>query len=96
MLQRHVQTHRGIKRLDAYWEEYRLGCEIDGKRIHAREKDFEVAPWRTNAIMATSVPVISFTVNHVMNHRPAVLEDCEANLLARCADLGLPIGWPTA
>lgn len=89
-LQVKVMTHQGAKRVDGYWERYRLAYEVDGREYHTRVDDFERQPRRRNAIHAERVVVIEFTVHQIMQEEASVLADAEANLLARAADLGLP------
>lgn len=93
LLQKTVMTFRGERRVDAYWPEYALAAEVDGKEYHARKEDFESDPRRRNSIQAERVVVINFTVSQVMNEHEAVIEDCEANLIARAVDLWVPTPW---
>lgn len=93
LLQQTVVTFRGEKRLDAYWPTYGLAAEIDGRDVHAQAEAFEKDRSRRNAIQAERVVVINFAVSQVLGESHLVLEDCEANLLARAADLRLPAPW---
>jgi very-short-patch-repair endonuclease len=85
-LQVWIKTHRGRKRVDAYWKMHNLAAEIDSREFHAKEAAFEADLARQNALHATSALLIRFSVAQVMNEPGSVLEDTELNLLAR--------GWP--
>lgn len=82
-LQAEIRTHRGPKRVDAYWEAFRLAVEIDSREFHAKEGAFERDQVRQNAIHACGEVIIRFSVNHVMSAPTWVLEDTELNLRAR-------------
>ncbi len=92
-LQVWIDTHEGPKRVDAYWEAYKLAAEVDSREFHAKEIAFEEDPVRRNAIQAQRVVVINFVTSRIMNSPTKVIEECEANLYARAADLGIPASW---
>lgn len=92
-LQVWVQTADGFKRLDAYWEELAIGCEIDGDRFHGQKDARDRDRVRRNAIQATAVKLFDFSVAAVMRQPKRVVEDTEANLLARASELGVNPWW---
>lgn len=92
-LQKWVHTSDGWKRIDAYWEELALGCEIDGERFHGSKEARDRDRTRRNAIQATAVKLFDFSVEDVMRSRQRVLEETEANLLARAHELGVKPWW---
>jgi very-short-patch-repair endonuclease len=83
VLQVELDTHQGLKRVDAYWEPQRLAAEIDSWEFHgdkvARREDSK----RQNALHARGEVVIRFWIPDVMNDPTYVLTDTEANLRAR-------------
>lgn len=83
LLQQRVETSAGFKRIDAYWGGYGLGVEIDGRRFHQKEAAFERNKVRRNSIHALDVTILEFSVDQVMSTPLYVLEETEANLLAR-------------
>lgn len=83
VLQVEIRTHLGKKRVDAYWEAFRLAVEIDSREFHAKEGAFEQDQVRQNAIHACGEVIIRFSVHHVMSDAARVLEDTELNLRAR-------------
>ena len=84
-LQVWLQTARGWKRLDAYWDEIQLGVEIDGWENHGTKEAFGRDRRRQNAVHGTGAVLIQFSVDQVMNDPEYVLEDTEANYIARSA-----------
>lgn len=92
-LQKWVNTSEGWKRIDAYWEELALGCEIDGERFHGDKQARDRDRTRRNAIQATAVKLFDFSVEEVMRSQRRVLEETEANLLARAHELRVKPWW---
>jgi very-short-patch-repair endonuclease len=84
-----IDTSLGPKRLDAYWEQFRLGVEIDGRSVHAQRDAFENDRTRQNAIHATGELIIRFSVRQVMSESRDVVECVEANMIARAHLLGV-------
>jgi very-short-patch-repair endonuclease len=87
VLQYEIDTYLGVKRIDAYWQDSRLGAEIDGRTVHTKALAFERDMRRQNAVHATGVVLIRFPVSQVMNDPASVLRDVEANMEARRWDL---------
>lgn len=87
VLQHEVSTYLGVKRIDAYWPDLRLGAEIDGRDVHTKALAFEKDLRRQNAIHATGIVLIRFSVNQVMTEPWLVLRDIEAAMAARRWDL---------
>ncbi len=83
VLQFEIDTYLGVKRIDAYWPELRLGAEIDGRDVHTKALAFERDMRRQNAIHATGIVLVRFSVNQVMTEPRWVLQDVEANMEAR-------------
>jgi very-short-patch-repair endonuclease len=88
-----VDTYRGLKRVDAYWDRLLLGCEIDGDRWHSSKEARERDRGRRNAIQGERVKLFDFSVAEVMRSPRTVLEDTEANLLARARELRVRAWW---
>ncbi len=84
-----IDTAIGQKRVDAYWGEFRLGVEIDGRSVHAQEAAFEHDRVRHNAIHATGELIIRFSVRRVMDQSDDVIESVEATMIARAQLLGV-------
>jgi very-short-patch-repair endonuclease len=84
-----IDTAIGPKRLDAYWGQFRLGVEIDGRSVHAQRDAFENDRVRQNAIHATGELIIRFSVRQVMAESKDVVEWVEANMIARARLLGV-------
>ncbi len=92
-LQALVPTYAGVKRVDAYWEDLLLGCEIEGDLFHGSRQARRLDRDRRNAIQAERVKLIDFSVDQVMTTPTHVVHDTKANLIARAAELGLPVDW---
>ena len=58
--------------LDLAFEDCRLDVELDGRRFHAADEDFERDRERDAALVAAGWTVLRFTWNHVM-HRPELV-----------------------
>lgn len=84
-----INTFIGPTRIDAYWEEFRLGVEIDGRSVHAQQEAFERDRTRQNAIHAGGDLLIRFAVRQVMRESTGVIETVEANMIARGQMLGV-------
>lgn len=80
-----LDTPAGRYRLDALWRERRLVAEIDGRRHHTMEQDFERDRVRQNHIHACGLVVIRFTVNQVLTEPDQVLAVTAQNLFRRPA-----------
>ena len=83
VLQVWLNTHRGWKRVDAYWEAMNLAAEIDSREFHAKEAAFEADLVRQNAVHARPTLLIRFSVRQVMAEPGLVLEDTELNMRAQ-------------
>lgn len=83
VLQQWVLTSEGLKRIDAYWEGYALGVEIDGREFHQKEAAFERNKVRRNSIHALDITIVEFSVDQVMSTPGYVVGETEANLMAR-------------
>lgn len=92
-LQVWVETPAGSKRVDAFWEELALGCEIDGDRFHGGKVARDEDRIRRNAIQGVAVKLFDFSVDQVMRQSQAVIEDTAANLLARASELKVRPWW---
>lgn len=92
-LQIWIQTPGGGKRLDAYWEELALGCEIDGERYHGGKDARDRDRVRRNEVQAEAVKLFDFNVDDVMRRSAYVVENTAANLLARAHELGVTPWW---
>ncbi len=79
-LQVWLDTHRGPKRVDAYWEGLNLAAEIDSREFHTKEEAFEADLIRQNAVHGRGTLLIRFSVRQVMVLPDWVLEDTEVNL----------------
>lgn len=78
-----IETHRGPKRVDAYWADFDLAAEIDSREFHGAMPAFERDLVRQNAVHAQGTLLIRFSVRQVMVDPGRVLEDTELYLRAR-------------
>jgi very-short-patch-repair endonuclease len=61
---------RGAGRADTLLPDWRTIIEADGRRWHARVRDFDQDRWRDNLAQANGYKVMRFTFTH-LHHNPA-------------------------
>jgi hypothetical protein len=78
----------GAGRVDRYLPDHRVIIEFDGRRWHARLRDFDADRWRDNQAAAAGLVVLRFTWVHVTT-RPrevlALIEDTRRGRSAQAA-----------
>lgn len=72
--------------VDALWPHLRLGVEIDGRRFHTRDRDFERDRIRQNDLHVAGLVLIRFTVEQVLSDTATVVGITRAALDSRSAD----------
>lgn len=79
-----VDTASGRFRVDALWRSAGLAVEIDGARWHLDAASWERDLARANALQATGVRLLRFSVRQLTQDPRAVI-DAVRSALAHCA-----------
>lgn len=75
-----METAYGAVLLDAFWATAVVAVEIDGARWHLDAAAWEGDQRRQNAIQASGVPVLRFTVHRLIHDLDGVIAEIRAVL----------------